>query len=107
MGCLKKFIESFDFVNMKPDTTVYSGGLSGKNKVTVLAEPGKQYAIYWMGGKQVNLELNLPAGHYSLEWMNPLTGKKEKKISLNHPGGKAKIESPGYQEDFALKIAWV
>ena len=107
MGCLKKFIEGFDFVNLKPDTTVYSGGLSGKNKVTVLAEPGKQYAIYWMGGKQVNLELNLPAGHYSLEWMNPLTGKKEKKISLNHPGGKAKIESPGYQEDFALKIAWV
>jgi hypothetical protein len=57
--------------------------LYGKNKVTVLAEPGKQYAIYWMGGKQVNLELNLPAGNYSLEWIDPLTGKKEKKIPLN------------------------
>ena len=104
MGYLKKFIESFDFVNMKPDTTVYSGGMTGKNKVTVLAETGKQYSIYWMGGKQVNLELNLPAGNYSLEWMDPLTGKKEKKISLNHPGGKTRIESPGYREDFGLRI---
>ena len=104
---LKKFIESFDFVHMKPDTTVYSSGMNGKNKVTVLAESGRQYAIYWMGGKQVNLELNLPAGNYSLKWMDPLTGKKEKKITLNHPGGKAKIESPGYQEDFALIITSV
>ena len=107
MGYLKKFIESFDFVHMKPDTTVYTGGMTGKNKVTVLAETGKQYAIYWMGGKQVNLELNLPKGTYSLEWLNPLTGKKEKKISLNHPGGKARIESPGYKEDFGLRIVRV
>lgn len=104
LGYLKKFIESLDFVTMKPDTTFYSSGLTGKNKITVLAEPGKQYAIYWMGGKQVNLELNLPAGNYSLEWMDPMTGKKEKKITLNHPGGKARIEPPGYLEDFALKI---
>ena len=73
----------------------------------VLAEPGKQYAIYWMGGRQVNLELNLPKGTYSFEWLDPLTGKKEKKISLNHPDWKAKIESPGYKEDFALRIVKV
>ena len=81
--------------------------MSGKNKVIVLAEPVKQYAIYWMGGKQVNLELNLPTGNYLLEWMNPLTGKKGKKISLNHPGGKTRIESPEYKEDFGLRIVKV
>ena len=104
LGCLKKFIESFNFVAMKPDTTIYSGGLAGKNKVCILAETGKQYAIYWMGGKQVRLELNLPKGNYSLEWMNPLSGKTEKKIELNHAGGKAKLESQAYSEDFSLKI---
>ena len=104
LGCLKKFIESFNFVAMKPDTTVYAGGLAGKNKVYILAETGKQYAIYWMGGKQVQLELYLPKGNYSLEWMNPLSGKSEKKISLNHSGGKAKLESPAYSEDFSLRI---
>jgi len=104
LGCLKKFIKSFNFVAMKPDTTVYAGGLAGKNKVYILAETGKQYAIYWMGGKQVQLELYLPKGNYSLEWMNPLSGKSEKKISLNHSGGKAKLESPAYSEDFSLRI---
>ena len=104
LGCLKKFIESFNFVAMKPDTTVYAGGLAGKNKVYILAETGKQYAIYWMGGKQVRLELNLPKGNYSLEWMNPLSGKTEKKIELNHAGGKAKLISPEYSEDFSLRI---
>jgi len=91
-------------VAMKPDTTVYAGGLAGKNKVYILAETGKQYAIYWMGGKQVRLELNLPKGNYSLEWMNPLSGKTEKKIELNHAGGKAKLISPEYSKDFSLRI---
>jgi len=107
LSYLKKFIESFNFVGMKPDTMVYAGGLVGKNKVYVLAETGKQYAIYWMGGKQVQLELNLPKGNYSLEWMNPLNGKYEKKIKLNHVGGKAKLESPAYSEDFSLRILYL
>jgi len=104
LSYLKKYIESFNFVAMKPDTTVYAGGLAGKNKVYILSETGKQYAIYWMGGKQVQLELNLPKGNYSLVWMNPLSGIAEKKISLNHAGGKAKIESPVYSDDFSLRI---
>ena len=104
LSYLKKFMDSFNFVAMKPDTTVYSGGLSGKNKVIVLAETGKQYAIYWMGGKQINPQFNLPKGDYLLEWLNPLNGKIEKKDKLSHPGGKAILNSPVYQEDMALKI---
>lgn len=104
LSYLKKFMDSFNFVAMKPDTTVYSGELSGKNKVIVLSETGKQYAIYWMGGKQINPQFNLPKGDYSLEWLNPLNGKIEKKEKLNHPGGKVILNSPVYQEDMALKI---
>ena len=104
LSYLNKFMDSFNFVAMKPDTTVYSGGLSGKNKVIILAETGKQYAIYWMGGKQINAEFNLPKGDYSLEWLNPLNGKIEKQKKLNHPGGKTILNSPVYQEDMALKI---
>jgi hypothetical protein len=105
LGVMKKFMDSFNFVTMNPDTTVYSGGLTGKNKVIVLAETGKQYAIYWMGGKQVNLEIRLPKGEYSLEWMNPLNGKTEKKSLISHSGGIARLESPNYQEDMALRIS--
>ena len=104
LGYLKKFMDSFEFVEMKPDTTVFSGEISGKNNVIVLSEPGKQYAIYWMGGKQVNPEFNLPAGNYRLEWMNPITGKTQKQRMDHHQGGMAKFGSPIYQEDMALRI---
>ena len=104
LGYLKKFMDSFEFVEMKPDTTVFSGEISGKNKVIVLSEPGKQYAIYWMGGQQVNPEFNLPAGNYRLEWMNPITGKTQKQRMDHHQGGMAQLGSPIYQEDMALRI---
>ncbi len=104
LGYLKKFMDSFNFVAMKPDTSIYSGGLTGKNKVIVLAETGKQYAIYWMGGKQVKLDIQLPKGDYSILWLNPMTGKTQKKSSFSHSGGIAKFESPNYQEDMALRI---
>lgn len=104
LSYLKKFMDSFDFVKMNPDTTVFSGEISGKNKVFVLSETGKQYAMYWMGGKQVNPEFKLPAGIYSPEWLNPLTGKIEKNEKLKHSGGKLKLKSPVYQEDIALKL---
>jgi len=104
LGYLKKFMDSFNFVAMKPDTTLFSGEISGKNKVIVLSESGKQYAIYWMGGKQVNPEFQLPKGEYSLEWLNSLTGKLEKKEKVSHPGGNIKLNSPKYQEDIVLKL---
>ncbi len=104
LSYLKKFMDSFNFVAMKPDTTIYSGGLPGKNKVIVLAETGKQYAMYWMGGKQINLEIQLPKGEYSLEWTNPLNGKVLKKEKLSHSEGKATLASPPYEQDIALRI---
>ena len=49
---LKKFIESFDFINMKPDTTLL-GDLRGN----VLAEEGKQYAVYFIDDEYCRLLL--------------------------------------------------
>lgn len=104
LSYLKKFMDSFNFVAMRPDTTVFSGEISGKTKVFVLAEYGKQYAIYWMGGMPINPEFNLPEGNYSMKWMNPLNGKTVKKEKFNHTGGKAKLMLPVFQEDIALRI---
>lgn len=104
LGYLKKFMDSFNFVAMKPDTMVYTGVLTGKNKLIVLAEPGKQYAMYLMGGKQVNPGIQLPLGSYFLEWINPVNGKVEKKESLHHKGGNVQLTSPEFKEDIALKI---
>ena len=104
LSYLKKFIGSFNFVALKPENSIYTGGLPKGLTPYLLAETGKQYAFYLMGGKQVNPELNLPKGSFSLEWMNPLNGKIEKRDKFNHSGGKVKLTSPEFAEDIALKI---
>jgi len=101
---LKDFIHSFDFVRMKPDDSVVRGGLQGEQRARVLAEPGRQYAIYVFGGTQVTLMLELPKGGYAAQWLNPVTGRIAGRQKLSHPGGVASLASPSYAEDIALSV---
>ena len=104
MKTLQEFLNSFDFIHMKPEPGLVKGGLPTKGRARVLAQPGKQYAIYLFGGPQANLALELPAGDYQVEWLNPVTGRTEKRVRLNHPGGGATLASPPYNPDIALRI---
>jgi hypothetical protein len=104
MGVLKTFIDSFDFVRMTPHSSVVKGGLPAKGRARVLAEPGKQYAIYLFGGNQANLRIDLPAGRYTAEWINTKAGAIEKRETVSHRGGVATLASPTYSEDIALRI---
>jgi hypothetical protein len=100
---LKNFMDGFDFVKMKPDSSIVSAGIPDNIKPYGLAEPGKQYAIYIFGGHQLNLTLNIPAGQYKAEWVDPVTGKilKNERVKSN---SKASITSPHYTEDIALRV---
>lgn len=104
LGYLKKFMDGFDFTKMQPDSTTVTGGLPDNVVTQTLAEPGKQYAIYVYGGKQVNLQLKLPAGRYQVEWFNTLTGKYTNKNDISHEDHVVIISSPAYTEDIAVKI---
>jgi len=104
LSILKGFIESFDFVRMKPDRSVIVAGVPAKGAGWCLAQSGKAYAIYVRGEKAAKLTLDLPAGNYKIEWINTLTGAGEKSQSLEHQGGKVTLESPVYQYDVALRI---
>lgn len=104
LGHLKKFVDEFDFIKMKPDRSFISRGLPAGARAHVLAEPGMQYAAYILKGSHVALEVTLPAGTYSVGWMNPVTGVYVKKEKLRHSGGNVKIISPEYTYDIALKI---
>jgi hypothetical protein len=104
LGRLKQFMESFDFIRMRPDSTTITGDLPAHAVAQVLSEKGKQYAVYIYGGGQVNLQLMLPAGVYNVEWLNTLTGDYHHKKILKHPGGKALLTSPAYPEDIALRL---
>jgi hypothetical protein len=104
MKVLKDFLHGFDFVRMKPDNSVVKGGLPPKGRVRVLAEPGKQYALYLFGGPQAKLELALPKGQYRSEWVDPLSGKVLATATLKATGTAVVLSSPKFTSDIALRV---
>ncbi len=101
---LKDFIESFDFVHLKPDATLVKGGIPAGGAVHVLAKSGEAYAIYLHGGKQAALMLEVPAGRYRAEWVNTLNAKIDKFEEVKHDGGILALRSPEYKDDLALRV---
>ena len=111
-------MESFDFVRMKPDDTVIrevSDGLVA----SVLAKPGKAYAVYLYTplpatpepskdyareGIKGTIVLDLPAGHYRTEWIDTLSGEIITSDELTHSGGPKQLDSPKFSSDIALRI---
>jgi hypothetical protein len=104
LSILKQFIESFDFLQMRPDSTVIRGGLPVDATARALVEQGKAYAVYLKGGTHANLELEIPAGRYRAAWLNPRIGAIEKTEDVDHSGGLLTMASPPYAEDLALSL---
>jgi hypothetical protein len=118
LGVLKRFIEDFNFLRMKPDGSAVksvSGGLSAR----ALAEQGKAYAVYLhvpfpnkpkqnenppRDRVEAILVLNLPAGPYCAEWLDPTTGAVARREQLKHLGGDISLRSPAFANDLALRI---
>lgn len=114
---LKDFMESFEFVKMRPDSSVIAGGVPEGASGRALAEQGAQYAIYIHHGKPVKkgkppyqidtgqktaaLSLNLPSGEYKAEWVDTKTGAV---VKTEMPSGPGRVTSPAYTEDIALRI---
>ena len=101
---LKNFINSFDFIKMKPDNSVIKSGVSEGTTVRALIQKGSSYAIYINGGDKAELVVELPGGVYTAEWVNTKTGKVDKKETFQHVGGNRTLHSPKYADDIALRI---
>jgi hypothetical protein len=104
LAILKDFIHAFEFVKMRPDTSMVKGGIPKKGRVVALADSGRQYALYLFGGTRTDLAVELPEGRYHVEWLNPRTGKIDKRETLRHAGGTVTLASPAYDPDIALGI---
>jgi len=104
LSILKKFIERFDFIHMHPDNTDIKA-IGAAAKIYALAQPGKAYAVYVDGGSpQTTLLLEVPAGRYHAEWINPRTGAVDKSEDVNSADGQLSLASPSYSEDVALRL---
>jgi hypothetical protein len=116
LRALHDFMYSFDFVHLKPaNETVRSGPKPGEG-ACVLANPGKQYGIYVgpiplkkgekaeLGLRSLTLELSVPDGNYTAEWLDPVTGRKGARQNIKSQAGTLRITSPEYEEDIALAL---
>ena len=70
----------------------------------VLAETGKQYAVYVREGKGVRLQIDLPAGKYEGEWLDVVSGRQSETLVMDHPGGVVQVMPPGFAQDCALRL---
>lgn len=116
---LGTFIRSFDFVRMKPSDNLVRSGREGETSIRVLAEPARQYAAYlhhsappaWKDKKRTNtgefsaaFSIEVHAGEYRAEWIEPATGKSLRTNALRHPGGALALATPRHAQDIALRL---
>lgn len=101
---LKEFINSFEFVTMKPDDSVIKGGVPAKGRAWALAEPGRAYAIYIVGRGPAQLILELPEGEFRGDWIDPADGSIDAREDITHGGGPRQLQSPDFDQDIALSI---
>ena len=111
---LSEFIHGFDFVRMVPDEEAAASDEPG-DVVQVLAEPGRQYAVYlrtpypspsFDPGLR-RLALRLPPGDYTAAWLHPDSGRSEATIPIRADGAPVRLTLPGIREHVALKVVAV
>ncbi len=100
---LRVFMQSFDFIKMKPDFEVvyHAPGM----RAQALSEKGEQYAIVFTEMTNNWVKLNLPKGKYQYTFFSPFTGDKLKKGIFKSVGNTTHWEMPeGVNYMVTLKI---
>jgi hypothetical protein len=115
---LEDFIRSFDFLKMHADISYLVNGLPPGTYCRGMSEEGKQYALYHHhstggsgsvytvtpGNYTEDLVLQLPAGSYQMDWVDPASGTIIHSVPIEHAGGNLKITTPPHTVDTALRI---
>ena len=116
LGILKRFLDSFDFVRMKPDASLVQS-VSPTLTHYALVEPGKAYAIYLhvplpkkpekldsyrRADVSATVRLELPRGAYRVHWINTKTGVLDADESFEH--ARQPLDQLAATDDIALRI---
>jgi hypothetical protein len=115
---LKRFVESVDFVRMRPDATLVRAGVPSDMRAHVLSEPGTAAIAYFgprerpktefasaPGALTMALTLELPAGGFQIEWVDVKTARTVRvRAVAGHRGGALHLQSPAFVGEIALRI---
>ncbi len=111
LGALADFIHSFDFIKMKPDTASVRKRTPATLLTRTLSDIGVAYAIYLRSpaplpaGQQVSVDLDLPSGSYSAEWLDCRSGTVQKRDEFHHENGARTLAGPDNSPDeLALRV---
>ena len=106
LGHLRAFLTGFDFLRLRPAQHLIKRVAGTNSTIWALAEAGKAYAAYATGGGAdgVTITLDVAAGRYQVEWVDPLTGEVVHKQSLEHNGGGADLVGPRGKGEIALRV---
>ncbi|MBM4026789.1 MAG: hypothetical protein FJ280_15495 [Planctomycetes bacterium] len=99
---LSEFLHSFDLAKLRPDRDFVKQSPGGVTRV--LSAPGQAYALYLEGRAPVELSLDLPAGRWRAEWIDPVDGVVLQAQDLDHAGAIRRLTSPTFTESIALRI---
>ncbi|MEO6477773.1 MAG: Ig-like domain-containing protein [Luteolibacter sp.] len=105
-GILRWFLEEMPLVNLTPQPGFVASGVPTGGSAKAMGVPGTAYGLYLRGGTQANLVVNLPAGTYRGQWIDPRSGLVSGAVAeFVHAGGTRSLASPNYSEDIALRLS--
>ena len=122
---LKDFMGRFDLSVMRQDRGLVTGGVPAGAFARAISG-GRRHGLYihhskyagWPlpelsmgscyepvpGDYSVSLELQLPRGAYTAEWIEPKSGRSLRTDAFDHAGGMRTIATPHYAVDIALDL---
>jgi len=131
LAVLREFINALDFIHMRPDNSVIKGWSWPAATARALVQPGAGYAVYVNAYKdpdrkaitpdspspaeavkpagpgrdgQAELVLDLPAGRYLAEWIDPASGAVRTAERFYHASGRRAFACPAFEVDIALRV---
>ncbi len=98
---LSEFLRALPLVEMKPDFdgVTHAGGIYAHALSST-----KEWAIYLDGKGPTEISLRLPAGEYSMTWVNVVTGEASAAEKFHHAGGVSVVKTPEFREGIALRV---
>jgi hypothetical protein len=99
---LSEFLQGLPLVDMVPDTHTVKHA-AGVYTHLLSSSQGK-YAMYVDGDGAAEVTLTLPAGEYTVTWVNVVDGEKTGEVFL-HGGGDKVVKTPEVRSGVAMRMS--
>ena len=104
---LIKNINGFYFIKAQPLNSSFKKELPVGVNLYGLEIEGEDYMLYWVKDKIVGFEkwsISLPAGNFSIQWVDPLNGNIIEQQNVEHAEGVLNLNIPFFSDDITLRL---